>query len=242
MTRRPVLFLVVALASLVACGGGGGDDGGTPPVQYVLTVTPATNGTIALSPAGGTYAAGTVVTVTATPAGGYQLAAWTGALSGTTNPATVTMDAAKTVGATFSLVPVSECTQAANTAEVARLTAAQPVFGVRSKTVRTFTTTFTSLGGDPTVQCPVTLQFKDLSGDSALQPYEDWTKSADVRAADLVGRMSAAEKQALLLHPALPDNPTTTATTVVSTATQAFISAGVRYGLTAANLGQPPLR
>lgn len=235
MTRKPVTFLMVALAGLVACGGGGGGD--TPAVQYTLTVTTPSNGSIALNPAGGRYNAGTVVTVTATPAVGYQLAAWTGALSGTTNPTTVTVDADKTIGATFSLVPVDECSKAANTAEVARLTAAQPVFGFRTKTVRTFTTTFASLGGDPAVQCPVTLQFKDLSGDTALQPYEDWTKSADVRAADLVGRLPVAEKQALLLHPALADAPTA-ANSAVSTATQALVTAGVRFGLTTATAAQ----
>lgn len=237
MTRKPVTFLMVALAGLVACGGGGGDDGGVPPVQYALTVSPPTNGTIALSPSGGTYTAGTVVTVTATPASGYTFSAWTGALSGTTNPATVTMNADKTVGATFTAVVVDECGLAANTAEVARLTAAQPVLGVRSKAVRTFTTTFASLGGDPAVQCPVTLQFKDLNGDAALQPYEDWTRTAEVRAADLVPRLTAAERQALLLHPALADSPTAV-NPAVSAATQAFVTAGVRFGLTTATAAQ----
>ena len=69
---------------------------------YKLTVTPSANGTVTLSPAGGTYNDGTKVTVTANPASGYAFAGWTGALSGTTNPAVVTMDSDKSVGATFT--------------------------------------------------------------------------------------------------------------------------------------------
>ena len=133
---RNGLWLALAVVSLtfnLACGGGGGT---TPPADgpFTLTVTAPSNGTIALSPSGGSYAKGTVVTVTATPASGYDFTAWTGALSGTTNPATVTMDADKTVGATFTLQSGGdECAKAANVTEKARLLAAQPVFGVRSK-------------------------------------------------------------------------------------------------------------
>lgn len=238
MTRRPELMLAVVLAGLAACGGGG--DGTTPPVQYVLTVSPTTNGTIALAPAGGTYAAGTVVTVTATPASGYQLAGWTGALSGSTNPTTVTMDADKTIGASFSPTVVPECDKAANVARRAELVAAQPALAVRpssGKTAKSFETTFASVADDPNVQCPVTLLFKDLNNDGALQPYEDWTRTAEARAADLVGRMPAAEKQALLLHPSLADSPTP-ANPAVSAGTQSLLAAGVRFGLTGATTAQ----
>lgn len=43
------------------------------------------------------------------------------------------------------------------------------------------------------------LQFKDLNGDEALQPYEDWRLPADERATDLVQRMSLAEKAGVML-------------------------------------------
>lgn len=69
---------------------------------YKLTITPSANGTVTLNPAGGTYNDGTKVTVTANPASGYAFAGWSGALSGTTNPAVVTMDSDKSVGATFT--------------------------------------------------------------------------------------------------------------------------------------------
>jgi hypothetical protein len=68
-----------------------------------LTVSATTNGTVTMSPAmpSGGYARGTVVTLTAVPAVGYDFVAWSGALTGSVNPSPLTMDAAKTVGATF---------------------------------------------------------------------------------------------------------------------------------------------
>ena len=73
----------------------------TPIPQYSLT-TSATNGTISLNPAGGTYNAGTVVTLTAAPAAGYVFSGWSGDLTGTTNPATLTMNSNKSVTANFT--------------------------------------------------------------------------------------------------------------------------------------------
>lgn len=78
--------------------------GGTTPTKpkYTLTVTSPTNGTIALSPAGGTYDSGASVTVTATASTGYVFSAWTGASTSTTSPVTIVMNDAKTIGATFT--------------------------------------------------------------------------------------------------------------------------------------------
>jgi hypothetical protein len=69
--------------------------------QYSVTVQPATGGSVTLSPAGGVYAAGTLLTVTAVPAAGYRFASWSGALSGSSNPATLVVDANKTLAASF---------------------------------------------------------------------------------------------------------------------------------------------
>jgi ELWxxDGT repeat protein len=71
--------------------------------QYALTVNVTGQGTVGLAPAGGTYDAGTLVTLTPTPAAGWHFDHWTGALSGNANPAQVTMDAAKTVTAVFAI-------------------------------------------------------------------------------------------------------------------------------------------
>jgi beta-glucosidase len=135
---------------------------------------------------------------------------------------------------------VAECDKAPNVAKRAELAAAQPVIAVRAssgKTVETFTTTFASVAGDPNVQCSVQLQFKDLNGDGALQPYEDWTRTADARAEDLAARMTAPERLALMAHATLGDNPTPTSFGL-SAATQAVVDAGIRFGLTAANAAQ----
>ncbi len=49
----------------------------------------------------GTYEPDTTATITAVPNPGYRFTGWTGDASGTVNPLTITMDADKTVGATF---------------------------------------------------------------------------------------------------------------------------------------------
>ena len=82
----------------------------TPP-RFTLTVTPPTGGTITATGincgTGGSdctqdYDQGTVVPLTATPATGYTFGGWTGNCSGT-GACSVTMTAARTVGATFTI-------------------------------------------------------------------------------------------------------------------------------------------
>jgi hypothetical protein len=58
---------------------------------------------VTLDPAGGTYDAGTVVTLTAEPALHHHFVEWTGDLTGSVNPTTLTMDGDKTVTANFAL-------------------------------------------------------------------------------------------------------------------------------------------
>jgi uncharacterized repeat protein (TIGR02543 family) len=77
-----------------------------PVTQYTLTVNVVGNGSVSLNPAGGVYDAGTVVELTAVPASGWQFSGWDGDLSGTANPALITMDGDKTVTATFVQQPV----------------------------------------------------------------------------------------------------------------------------------------
>jgi beta-glucosidase len=127
----------------------------------------------------------------------------------------------------------AECDKAANVAKKSALVAAQPVFTAgtnpRTRTILTATTHFTSVAGDATVQCPVDLKFKDLDGNGALDPYEDWTQTASARATDLLGRMTADQKLALLAHATLSDAPTVASPAPVA-ATQSAITAGIRYG------------
>ena len=81
------------------------------PPSYTLTVTLPTNGTITgtgiTCGTGGsdctqTYGYGTVVALTATPGTGYNFSGWTDACTGT-GACSVTMTAARTVGATFTI-------------------------------------------------------------------------------------------------------------------------------------------
>jgi len=65
-------------------------------VAFNLTVSPQE--TVSGS---GQYEPGTSATITATPNPGYRFTGWTGDASGTVNPLTITMNANKTVGATF---------------------------------------------------------------------------------------------------------------------------------------------
>lgn len=80
------------------------------PVQ--VTVTTTGSGSVASSPAkltcpsacSGTFDSDTTVTLTATPAAGSRFAGWSGACSGAAASCTLTLEAAKTVGAAFETV------------------------------------------------------------------------------------------------------------------------------------------
>jgi len=85
-----------------------------PPPQYTLSVNVVGSGNATLNPSGAVHNAGTVVTLTATPAAGYQFAVWSGDLSGSTNPATITMGADKSVTATFAPLPPPKYTLSVN--------------------------------------------------------------------------------------------------------------------------------
>ena len=72
--------------------------------DYDVLLNVVGSGTVALNPPGGTYWDGTSVELTATADPPYwEFSGWSGDLSGTVNPQTVTMDSNKNVTATFSL-------------------------------------------------------------------------------------------------------------------------------------------
>jgi len=73
--------------------------------QYTLTVNEVGNGSVTKDPDQATYGQGAQVMLTAVPDLGYQFAGWSGDLTGTTNPATITMNANKTITATFTAAP-----------------------------------------------------------------------------------------------------------------------------------------
>ena len=70
--------------------------------EYTLTITPIGDGTVDKDPDQTTYHYGDVVTLTATADPGWTFAGWSGALSGTDNPATLTITGDTSVTATFT--------------------------------------------------------------------------------------------------------------------------------------------
>jgi lysophospholipase L1-like esterase len=81
-----------------------GDYGETPPPgpPWELSTSVVGQGTVARDPDGSPYADETVVELTALPAPGWEFTEWTGSLTGTTNPDTITMDGQKDVTAVFT--------------------------------------------------------------------------------------------------------------------------------------------
>src|SRR5450830_73848 len=76
--------------------------GVTPSHALTTTVSPSAGGSIVRVPNATSYAIGTVVTLTASPAIGYAFTGWSGALTGMKNPVTVTMNADKKITASFA--------------------------------------------------------------------------------------------------------------------------------------------
>jgi uncharacterized repeat protein (TIGR02543 family) len=67
--------------------------------------TNAPNGSVILSPPGGAYVPGTTIKVTAKGDLGFAFNGWNGDLTGSQNPATIKMDANKSVSASFIVTP-----------------------------------------------------------------------------------------------------------------------------------------
>ena len=82
-------------------GGIGGGGGGSTSTTYKISIATNGKGTVTSSPSAASYAAGTVVTLTATPAAGSPWVGWSGACSGTATTCTLTMNANYSVTANF---------------------------------------------------------------------------------------------------------------------------------------------
>jgi pectate lyase len=87
--------LAHSLVSLASSGGG-------TVGPFALTTSVSGSGTVARNPNAATYPAGTVVTLTATPATGFTFAGWSGDLSGSANPNQIVMNADRSVTANFT--------------------------------------------------------------------------------------------------------------------------------------------
>jgi hypothetical protein len=81
-------------------------------LSHTLTITVSGGGLVLLNPPGGSYPAGTVVELTASPTSvSWLFSEWSGDASGSDNPLLLTMDADKSVQATFAStgVPPPSC-------------------------------------------------------------------------------------------------------------------------------------
>jgi len=70
--------------------------------QYTLTITIDGSGSVTKNPNKATFTYGEVVTLTAIPSSGWMFGSWTGDLTGSQNPKTITMNGNKAVTAHFS--------------------------------------------------------------------------------------------------------------------------------------------
>ena len=68
----------------------------------------AQSGTVAVSPAFDSYETGSEITLTATPADGYEFTGWTGDATGTDNPLVISISTNLSIGATFELTDLDE--------------------------------------------------------------------------------------------------------------------------------------
>ena len=72
-----------------------------------VSVDPSGTGSVTLTPPGGNYASGTLVTLTAVPGPGYTFDRWSGAVSGSSPITTITLDSDKTATAHFKPITYS---------------------------------------------------------------------------------------------------------------------------------------
>ncbi len=71
--------------------------------RYMLTLN-SENGAVNISPDMGDYERGTAIELTATPNTGYAFSAWSGDVSATSNPLSITMDSSMTITAEYTTV------------------------------------------------------------------------------------------------------------------------------------------
>lgn len=98
-------------------------------IYYDLKVEKIGAGGVRLSPEGGLYAQGALVSLTAEPSSGWLFAQWGGDATGTENPLTVLMDGDKRITATFVQAPPAQHTL---TVEVSGEGTTSPAPGVHS--------------------------------------------------------------------------------------------------------------
>jgi uncharacterized repeat protein (TIGR02543 family) len=140
----------------------------TPRLWYTLTATanPANGGTV--TPASGTYLAGSQIQVTATPNANYTFATWSGDASGTNPTVTLTMDSDKSITANFTYVPP------ANSSPTVSITSPQD--GATFAAPASITITATATDSDGSIAAVRFYAGTTLLATDSTSPYEyTWT-------------------------------------------------------------------
>jgi hypothetical protein len=137
---RPVAIASLTPATLYAGTEGSGifryETASLSSCVLKTTALPAIGGSIRRTPDAASYPPGTVVTLTAIPAAGYPFTGWSGDLVGSANPATIVMDADKSVRALFAVAPSITSSDLGGTYSVGvarefHTTMANPANGIR---------------------------------------------------------------------------------------------------------------
>jgi endo-1,4-beta-xylanase len=79
-----------------------GTNGSSGPVSYTLTVSVSGSGTTSPSAGDHSYPAGSAVTISATAIQGFVFSGWSGTVTGSANPLTITMDGNKSLTGNFN--------------------------------------------------------------------------------------------------------------------------------------------
>ena len=91
-----------------------------PISTYTLNVNVIGSGSVAKNPNLSVFNSGDSVQLTAAPSAGYTFTGWSGDLTGSVNPTTITMNAAKTVTATFTAIEYTLSTSVTGSGSVAK--------------------------------------------------------------------------------------------------------------------------
>jgi uncharacterized repeat protein (TIGR02543 family) len=111
-----VIAIVAIIATIVGCGGNGNPGGGDRFTTFTLTTgaEPAIGGTVSREPHATNYQNGTAVTLTVTPATGYQFVGWSDESVPAISPTTITIVRNTALTALFEPIPIDHHTLTVN--------------------------------------------------------------------------------------------------------------------------------
>jgi uncharacterized repeat protein (TIGR01451 family)/uncharacterized repeat protein (TIGR02543 family) len=144
--------------------------------EYTLTVNVVGDGSVDVDPHQTTYHYGDVVELTATANPGWSFDGWSGDLSGSDNPETITMNGDRTVTATFTKLPPELSLSKEDGGE-----AVEPGGTI------SYTLTYTNAGGDATgvvitETVPVSTSFNATASDPGWVCESDGSCTLDIGA------------------------------------------------------------